>query len=93
MVPNPRTPGVSIIHPSLWGNGYISENVVVCMPVSCTSEMQAVLRSSPGIRRFMSVDLPTPEFPAISVILPCSSLARSSMPVPEPDKILKAVNP
>ena len=35
MVPNPRTPGVSIIHPPASpGRGNISEKVVVCIPVS-----------------------------------------------------------
>ena len=70
-VPKPRIPGVSITHDGFSavdvGNGIISEKVVVCCPVSCASEISAVLRLMPGMSWFKSVLFPTPLLPLNSV--------------------------
>ena len=57
-------PGVSMMKPpSSPGSGNISANVVVCLPLSWTSDTSAVFWSSPGINALSSVDLPTPLWP------------------------------
>ena len=62
------------------GRSNISEKVVVCMPVSCESDISAVFTSSPGMRALSSVLLPTPLLPENRVVFPPSALRNVSMP-------------
>lgn len=54
----------------------------MCIPVSWVDDTSAVARSMPGMRRLISVDFPTPEFPEKRVTLPSSRERIPSMPSP-----------
>ncbi|COV85934.1 Uncharacterised protein [Mycobacterium tuberculosis] len=58
-------------------NGSATDRVDVCRPrpISVTSP---TARSASGTRRFTNVDLPTPECPSRTVILPASRSATAS---------------
>ncbi len=82
--PKPLMPGVSIMYPP--SIGYIVENVVVWRPLPWESDMLPVRTSAPGSSEPISVDLPTPELPATSVVRPASSARTLSTPSPvEPE--------
>ena len=61
---------LSIVHCPLSLNLYISEKVVVCVPLLCAFEIAPVRANSSPKIALSSVDLPTPELPLISVIFP-----------------------
>ena len=60
----------------------MAEKVVVCRPLRWLSEMLPVRSASPGSSVPTSVDLPTPELPATSVVQPVTSARTASSPVP-----------
>ncbi len=78
--PKPLMPGVSIMYPP--SIGYIVENVVVWRPLPWESDMLPVRTSAPGSSEPISVDLPTPELPATSVVRPATSARTVPSPVP-----------
>ena len=61
-------PGVSIRW-LLASKSYISENVVVCMPLWCADETSETLAWASGIKALINVDFPTPELPDSKVVL------------------------
>ena len=60
----------------------MAEKVVVCRPLRWLSEISPVRMSSDGSMARTSVDFPTPELPATSVVHPASSSRTSSTPTP-----------
>ena len=54
--------------------------VDVCLPRPVTSLTSPVVRSASGTREFTNVDLPTPEWPRNTVVLPDSAALTSEIP-------------
>src|SRR6202034_1629793 len=84
--PNPRSPGVSISHPSpgpspgfppglscSGGSGSASTEDDVCLPRPVTALTRPTVRSASGTSVFTIVDLPTPDWPISTLIRPAST--------------------
>ena len=80
-IPNPLMPGVSIRNVSVLIS-YISEKVVVCIPLWCELDISPVFAELLGTIWLIMVDLPTPELPDKSEILPANVFCSSVIPLP-----------
>ena len=69
--PNPRSPGVSISHPSPSGRATAEEDV--CLPRPVTGLTEPTERAASGTTVFTNVDLPTPDCPMSTLIRPVST--------------------